>query len=160
MKTVLASALLLGLFGCSVAFPIPVPFPFPDPYHAFCGTIWTFATPCAEVSTTIVNEIQALSPEYMLISATPLTIKANHTSPDGISVQDITFSLSPTILTGGCRVSAKSISLGITSPLDDGLNYCNLYKLLSASGLTLSPGFMEMTNELACLGYGLSKCDI
>ena len=27
-----------------------------------------------------------------------------------------------------------------------------------ASGLTSAPGFMEMTNEWACLGYGLSTC--
>uniref|UniRef100_A0A3Q2GQF5 Lipoprotein n=1 Tax=Cyprinodon variegatus TaxID=28743 RepID=A0A3Q2GQF5_CYPVA len=159
MKTVLlASALLLGLFGCSVALPLPVPFPYPDPYQAVCGTMWLFATPCAEISTTVAKQIQALSPEYMLISATPLAIKANHTSPDGISVQDITFSLSPTIVTGGCRVSAKSSSLGFTGLLDGGLNYCNLHKLVSASGLTLSPGYMEMTNEWACLGYGMAKC--
>lgn len=28
-----------------------------------------------------------------------------------------------------------------------------------ASGLTSAPGFMEMTNEWACLGYGLANCD-
>ncbi|MEQ2202072.1 hypothetical protein XENOCAPTIV_023537, partial [Xenoophorus captivus] len=150
--------LTTGLFGCFVAVSPTVPFPFPVPYHAFCRSLWLFATPCAEISTTIAQQIQAFSPEYTLILATPLKIKANHTSPDGINVQNITFSFSPTILTGGCRVSAQSITLGFTSLLDDGLNYCNLYKLLSASGLTSAPGFMEMTNEWACLGYGLAKC--
>ncbi|KAM4557323.1 uncharacterized protein V3H82_017078 [Fundulus diaphanus] len=159
MKTVLlASALILGLFGCLVAVPPPAPFPFPVPYHAFCRALWLFATPCAEISIKITQQIQAFSPEYTLAVATPLKIKANHTSPDGISAQNITFSFSPTVLTAGCRVSAQSISLGFSSLLDNGLNYCNLYKLLSASGLTSAPGFMEMTNEWACLGYGMAKC--
>uniref|UniRef100_A0A3Q2DHG0 Uncharacterized protein n=1 Tax=Cyprinodon variegatus TaxID=28743 RepID=A0A3Q2DHG0_CYPVA len=160
MNTILlASALLLGLFSCSVAFAAPTPFPFPIPYHSFCGTLWLFAKPCAEISTKITKQIQVFSPEYMLIAATPSTIKANHTSPDG-SVQNISFSLGPTIQSGGCSVSALSISLGFTSLLDDGLNYCNLNKLLSASGLNTSSGFMELTTELACLGYGTTTCKV
>uniref|UniRef100_A0A3Q2ZJU5 Uncharacterized protein n=1 Tax=Kryptolebias marmoratus TaxID=37003 RepID=A0A3Q2ZJU5_KRYMA len=161
MKTpLLASAVILGLFGSFAAVPPPAPFPVPVPYHAFCRSLWLFAAPCAEISTTIAKQIQAFSPEYMLVSATPLEIKANHTSPDGINAQNITFSFSVTTLTSGCRVSAQSISLGFTSLLDDGLNYCNLYKLLSASGLSSAPGFLELTNEWACLGYGMAKCKV
>lgn len=29
----------------------------------------------------------------------------------------------------------------------------------TASGLTSAPGFMEMTNEWACLGYGMATCN-
>ncbi|XP_071348656.1 uncharacterized protein [Trachinotus anak] len=162
MRTLLlASALFAGLFGSSAAVPVP---PAPAPYSAFCRTVWLFAIPCAEVSTTIVQQIQAFSPligcekcQYMLVSATPLSVKANHTSIVGLQAESLTFTFSPTI-TGGCRVSARSTSLGFTSLLDGGLNYCNLYNLLSASGLTSAPGFMEITSEWACLGYGLATC--
>ncbi|KAM6918404.1 uncharacterized protein FYW49_008025 [Xenentodon cancila] len=162
MRTLLlASAVIVGLVGCiSAAYPPPPPFPFPVPYHAFCRALWLFATPCAEVSTAISQQIQLSGPQYKLVSATPLAVMANHTSFDGTQVQNVTFSFSSTILTGGCRVSGQSISLGFTSLLDDGLNYCNLYNLLLASGLTSAPGFMEMTNEWACLGYGMAKCKV
>ncbi|GAA6219119.1 uncharacterized protein LOC118311114 [Lates japonicus] len=157
MRTVLfASALVAALFGSLSAIPVP--------YHAFCSSLWLFSTPCAELSTKLVQQIEAFSPlsgcdecQYSLVSATPLTIKANHTSPDGLKAENITFTFSPTILAAGCRVSGQSVSLSFTSLLD-GVNYCNLHNLLSASGLTSAPGFMEMTNEWACLGYGLSTC--
>uniref|UniRef100_A0A3B4YG28 Uncharacterized protein n=1 Tax=Seriola lalandi dorsalis TaxID=1841481 RepID=A0A3B4YG28_SERLL len=163
MRTLLlASALFAGLIGSLAAVPVP---PGPAPYSAFCRTVWLFAKPCTEVSTTIVQQIQEFSPligcdecQYMLVSATPLSIKANHTTIEGLQAENITLSLSNTKTTGGCRVAAQSTSLGFTSLLDDGLNYCNLYNLLSVSGLNRSPGFMEMTNEWACLGYGLATC--
>uniref|UniRef100_A0A3B4Y8D9 Uncharacterized protein n=1 Tax=Seriola lalandi dorsalis TaxID=1841481 RepID=A0A3B4Y8D9_SERLL len=162
MRTLLlASALFAGLFGSLAAAPFPVPVP----YHAFCRTLWLFARPCTEISTTMLQQIQSLNPllgcdecQYMLVSATPRAIKANHTSLDGLQAESITFTFSPTVLAGGCRVSAQSTSLGFTSLLDDGLNYCNLYNLLSVSGLNRSPGFMETINEWACLGYGLATC--
>ncbi|XP_061777130.1 uncharacterized protein LOC133568980 [Nerophis ophidion] len=156
MKTLL---LLAGLVVFSAAVPIPVP------YHAFCRTLWLFSAPCVEVSTKVVQQIQSFNPmfgcpkcHYTLVSGTPVGINANHTSADGLQVENITFTFSPTVLTGGCRVAAQSMSLGFTSLLDNGLNYCNLYDLLSASGLASGPGFMEMTNEWACLGYGLATC--
>ncbi|GAA6234114.1 uncharacterized protein LOC118311114 [Lates japonicus] len=163
MRTLLlASALFARLFGLA-AVPAPVP-PASVPYSAFCMTEWLFATPCAEISFTLVRQIQAFSSligcdecQYKLVSATPPSIKANHTSPDGLQAENITFTLSP-MMTGGCRVSGQSTSLGFTSLLDNGLNYCNLYNLLSASGLNSSPGFMEFTSEWACLGYGLATC--
>ncbi|KAK5607977.1 hypothetical protein CRENBAI_007265 [Crenichthys baileyi] len=154
MRTLL---LVSALIGSLTAIPIP--------YHAFCSSLWLFEMPCAEISTTLVKQIEAFSPmigcekcQYQLVSATSVVIKANHTSPDGLQTENITFTLNPTIMASGCRVSAQSISLSFTSLLDDGLNYCNLYNLLSASGLTSAPGFIEMTNEWACLGYGLSTC--
>ncbi|KAL7386314.1 hypothetical protein ABVT39_006466 [Epinephelus coioides] len=161
MKTLLlASTLFVGLFGYLAAVPAPVtvPVPVPFPYHAFCRTMWLFATNCAEISTKVVQQILAFNPEYMLVSATPLSIKANHTSLDNPEGENITFTFSPTILTGGCRMTGLSSSLGFTSLLDGGLNYCNLYNLLSASGVTSEPGITEMTNEWSCLGYGLSTC--
>uniref|UniRef100_A0A8C6PB92 Uncharacterized protein n=1 Tax=Nothobranchius furzeri TaxID=105023 RepID=A0A8C6PB92_NOTFU len=94
-----------------------------------------------------------------LQSVTPLSIKANHTSPDGISIQNITLTFIPTTLVSGCRVSILiKLNKNTTTLLDGGLNYCNLYKLLSASGLSSAIGFVELTNEWACLGYGLVKC--
>ncbi|AWP03903.1 Hypothetical protein SMAX5B_006553 [Scophthalmus maximus] len=53
---------------------------------------------------------------------------------------------------------AQSSSLGFTSLLDYGLNYCNLYYILSESELNASPGFMEITNEWNRLGHGLHTC--
>lgn len=44
---------------------------------------------------------------FQVVSATAQSIKANHTSPDGLQCENITFSLSPTVLTGGCRVSVS-----------------------------------------------------
>lgn len=44
---------------------------------------------------------------FQLVSATPMTIKANHTSPDGLQAENITFTLSPTIMASGCRVSVR-----------------------------------------------------
>ncbi|KAK5860129.1 hypothetical protein PBY51_021627 [Eleginops maclovinus] len=155
MRTLLlASALFVGLFCSLAAVPIPVPVP----YHAFCKTLWLFAVPCNEISTKVVTQIQAFSPQYRLLSTNPLSIRANHTSLDSPKGENITFALNPTILTAGCCVFAQSTSIGFTSLLDGGLNYCNLYNLLSASGLISTPDFMEMTNEWACLGYGLASC--
>lgn len=113
-----------------------------------------FATPCAEISTKLIKQIQDFNPltgcdecQYMVrstsvnvnyvfhgwknirtqyqckreiyfhvmtccflfqfVSATAQSIKANHTSPDGLQCENITFSLSPTVLTRGCRVSVS-----------------------------------------------------
>uniref|UniRef100_A0A8C4H9A4 Uncharacterized protein n=1 Tax=Dicentrarchus labrax TaxID=13489 RepID=A0A8C4H9A4_DICLA len=163
MTMLLASALFVGLFGSLAA--VPFPFPVPVPYHAFCRTQWLFATPCSEISAKLVQQIEVFSPEtgckecqYMLVFATPEYITANHTSTNGLQAEKITFALTSTLLTASCRVSATSTSLGFTSLLDNGLNYCNLRNLLSASGLTSAPGFLEMTNEWACLGYGMATC--
>ncbi|KAM6990047.1 uncharacterized protein LKV04_009620 [Tautogolabrus adspersus] len=151
----LASAFFAGLF----ASPAPVP------YHAFCRTLWLFGLPCADVGTKLLQQIQAFSPlngcekcHYILVSATNESIHAHHTSSDKLHVESIEFTLHTTILTGSCRVSAQSSSLTFTSLLDDGLNYCNLHDLLTASGLNLAPGFMEMTSEWACLSYGFATC--
>ncbi|KAM8728481.1 uncharacterized protein AB9X84_001772 [Acanthopagrus schlegelii] len=159
----LASALFAGLLGSLAAAPAPAP--APGPYHAFCRSLWLFATPCAEISTTLLQQITAFDTlvgcaecQYKLVAALPQSILANHTSPDGLQTETITFTFRPTALTGGCRVSGLSSSLGFTTLLDGGLNYCNLFNLLSASGLTSAPGYMEMTNEWACLGYGLATC--
>ncbi len=46
---------------------------------------------------------------FQLVSATPLSIKANHTSLDGLQAESITFKFSPTILTGGCRVTVSTV---------------------------------------------------
>ncbi|KAG8014243.1 hypothetical protein GBF38_016667 [Nibea albiflora] len=153
MKTLLmASALFAGLFGSLAA--APAPFPSPVPYHAFCRTLWLFGKPCAEVSTTLVAQIQAFNPlsgcpecQYSLVSATPASIKANHTSVDGLQAENITITLSPTTLISGCRVSAQSASLGFTSLLDNGLNYCNLYTLLLVA-LLKKPSFIANMRPL------------
>ncbi|KAJ0022630.1 hypothetical protein NQD34_014764 [Periophthalmus magnuspinnatus] len=162
MKTVLLPAALVAALLCSVR---AVPVPGPVPYHAFCRSIWLFATPCAVISSTLEQQIEVLSPAvgcqnclYNLVSVTPLAIMANHTSADRLTTESLSFKFVPTVLTGGCRVSANSQSNGFTSLLDNGLNYCNLYTLLSTSGLAAHPDFMEMTNEWACLGYGLATC--
>ncbi|KAM7380146.1 hypothetical protein PAMP_003459 [Pampus punctatissimus] len=159
MRTLLlASALIAGLFVSSSAIP--------KPYNAYCSSLWLFSSPCAEISTKLVQQIEAFSPvngcdecRYMLVSASPLTIKANHTSLDGLQAENISFTLHPTILASGCRVSGFSVSQSFTSLLDGSLNYCNLYNLLAGSGLTSDPGFKEMTSEWTCPGYGLSTCD-
>ncbi|KAM9790136.1 uncharacterized protein ACBT44_018820 [Syngnathus typhle] len=157
MKTLF---LLAGLVLFVSAVPIPGPI-----YHAYCRTLWLIPSTCAEVSTKLMQQIEAFNPmfgcpkcHYMLVGGTPLDLSANHTSVDGLTVENITFTFSPTVLTAGCRVTGQSTSLGFTSLLDNGLNYCNLYDLLSASKLDSGPGFLEMTNEWACLGYGLATC--
>ncbi|XP_077955711.1 uncharacterized protein LOC144405534 [Gasterosteus aculeatus] len=158
MRTLLlASAFLAGLFGSLAAAPTPEP--APSPYRPFCRTLWLFVSPCVEVRTALVVQIQALS-QYELVSVNPVHIAANHTSPERPLGEDISFSLSPTVLTNGCRVTATSNSIGFASLLDGGLNYCNLRNLLSATGLSSRPGFMEMTNEWACLGIGLATCKV
>uniref|UniRef100_A0AAQ4RPZ7 Uncharacterized protein n=1 Tax=Gasterosteus aculeatus aculeatus TaxID=481459 RepID=A0AAQ4RPZ7_GASAC len=93
-----------------------------------------------------------------LVSASPLNIRANHSSPDGLQAENVTFTLSPTTVPSGCRVSSQSVSLGFSSRLDGGLNYCILYSLLTGSGLKFTPAFTELTNEWACLGYSLAPC--
>ncbi|XP_077372767.1 uncharacterized protein LOC144016010 [Festucalex cinctus] len=159
MKTLV---LLAGLVLLASAVPVPGP-----TYHAFCRTLWLFPSTCAEVSTKLVQQIQSFNPmygclkcHYMLVAGTPLGLTANHTSLDGLTAENITITFSPTVMTAGCRVTGQSTSQGFTSLLDNGLNYCNLYDLLSASGLNSGPGFMEMTNEWACLGYGLATCKV
>ncbi|KAK5919704.1 hypothetical protein CgunFtcFv8_023576 [Champsocephalus gunnari] len=54
---------------------------------------------------------------------------------------------------------AQSTSIGLSGLLDDGQNFCNLHNLLSASGLPLEPGFMEITTEWNCKGYKLATCE-
>uniref|UniRef100_A0A3Q3MPR9 Uncharacterized protein n=1 Tax=Labrus bergylta TaxID=56723 RepID=A0A3Q3MPR9_9LABR len=154
MRTLLlATALLSGLLGSLAAH-----YSAPVPYHAFCRVMWLFAKPCDEIGTKIVQQIRAFYPQYMLVSASALSVKANHTSLDGLQAENVTFTFSSAVETEGCRTGGQSISLGFTSLLDNGLNYCNLFNLLSASGLTSSPGFIEITNEWACLGFGLATC--
>ncbi|KAM8838757.1 uncharacterized protein ACB058_015389 [Synchiropus picturatus] len=161
----LASAVLAGLVASLVAAPAPAP--APTPYQPFCAAIWLFGTPCAEISAALTQQIEAFSPlfgcpdcHYNLVTATPLRISANHTSADGLQAESISFSFSPMMM-AGCRVSGRSATIGFsTTLLDGGLNYCNLYNLLAASGLTSAPGFMEMTNEWACLGFGTSQCKL
>uniref|UniRef100_A0A3P8VTP1 Uncharacterized protein n=1 Tax=Cynoglossus semilaevis TaxID=244447 RepID=A0A3P8VTP1_CYNSE len=162
----LASVLLTGLFGSYSAVPVPPgPGPAPPAFHAFCRTMWLFPSTCVEISTTIVKQIQAFNPmngcdqcQYRLVSVTPRSIKANHTSVDNLQAESLSFTFSPTVMTGSCRVAAQSTSLGFTNLIDNGLNYCNLYDLVSMSGLTSVPGFEELVNEWACLGYGLATC--
>ncbi|KAM7406933.1 hypothetical protein PAMA_002910 [Pampus argenteus] len=163
MRTLLlASALIAGLFASSSAIP--------KPYHAFCDSLWLFASPCAEISTKLVKQIEAFSPvngckecRYMLVSASPLSIKANHTSLDGLQAENISFTLSPTVLTSGCRVSGMSISQSFTKILDGGLNYCNLYNLLadrdSVHGLSeeLSALKANLTEERNLLNASLAE---
>ncbi|KAK7945476.1 hypothetical protein WMY93_001204 [Mugilogobius chulae] len=164
MKTLLlASALFVGLFGLGVLTATDSPFPIP--YHAFCKSIWLFANPCLQISAKLEHQIKVFSPSagcadchYMLVAVTPQSIMANHSSADGLTTERLIFRFYPTVLTRGCRVAAQSQSLAFTSLLDNGLNYCNLYNLLSASGLNSQPDFLEMTNEWACLGYGLATC--
>lgn len=48
---------------------------------------------------------------FQLVSATPRSIKANHTSPDGFQGEVMSFTLSPTIEAGGCRVSVSIAAL-------------------------------------------------
>ncbi|KAG7501837.1 hypothetical protein JOB18_008037 [Solea senegalensis] len=160
MRTLLPlmTLMTLMLFGSSSCAPPPPP-PAPA-YHSFCSSLWLFSAPCAEVSTKVAAQIQAFTPIYTLLSATPLKLTANHTSLDGVQGENITFTFTSTLLTVGCRVSGRSESQSFTTLLDGGLNYCNLHNLLSASGLTSDPGFMEMTNEWACLGYKLSTCSM
>lgn len=43
---------------------------------------------------------------FQLVSATPVSVKANHTSPDGLQAEGLTFTFSP-IMTGGCRVTVS-----------------------------------------------------
>ena len=45
---------------------------------------------------------------FQLVAALPLSILANHTSSDGLQTETITFTFSPTVLTGGCRVSVST----------------------------------------------------
>ncbi|CAG07101.1 unnamed protein product [Tetraodon nigroviridis] len=161
MRTLLLLVAISGLLASLAAVPTPPA----SARHAFCKTIWLFETPCAGVATKLVQQIKAFSPMsgcaqcgYTLVAATPLSIQASHTSAAAPLGENLTFTLRPTMRTRGCRVSANSMSIGVTSRLDNGLNYCNLHNLLTASGLNLSPGFMELTNEWACLGARLSTC--
>ncbi|XP_056912590.1 uncharacterized protein LOC130538739 isoform X3 [Takifugu flavidus] len=161
MRTLLLLAATSGLLASLAALPTP---PAPA-YHAFCKALWLFGTSCAVVSNKLVEQIHVFSPMsgcaecgYTLVVATSRFIKANHTSAAAPQGETILFSLSPEKLPGGCRVAAQSISVRIKSRLDDGLNYCNLHNLLTASGLNLSPGFMELTNKWACPGFRLSTC--
>ncbi|KAE8290784.1 hypothetical protein D5F01_LYC10374 [Larimichthys crocea] len=156
----LASALIAGLCGSLVASPVPVT------YYAFCRTLWLFGLPCADVGSKLVQQIRAFNPingcikcHYILISAINDTIEAQHTTLGNLQVENIEFNLQTTILTGSCRVTAQSTSLAFSSHLDSDLNYCNLYDLLTASGLNLAPGFMEMTSEWSCLGYEFATCN-
>ncbi|KAM8856906.1 uncharacterized protein ACB058_008741 [Synchiropus picturatus] len=159
MKTLLLLPAVVALM-CGTSSSVPV-----TPYHPFCSTVWLFTTPCSEVSSKLVQQIVAFKPAvgcsecgYMLVSATPSFISANHSSVDKLQAENITFTLSTTMLTAGCRVLAKSTSEDFSSLLDGGRNYCVLNNLLTASKLDQDPSFMEMTNEWSCLGYALSSC--
>ncbi|KAJ0059870.1 hypothetical protein NL108_014566 [Boleophthalmus pectinirostris] len=152
LPTALVAALLSSVGSMTIPGPVP--------YHAFCRSIWLFATPCAKISTVLEKQIVALSPEVGCADLIPLTILANHTSADGLTAEILCFKFMDTVLTGSCIVYAESQSLNFSKLLDTGINYCNLYNLVTASGLTSQPDFMEMTNEWACPGYGLAMCKV
>ncbi|KAK7945475.1 hypothetical protein WMY93_001203 [Mugilogobius chulae] len=126
------------------------------------------AANCSNVNIALIKQIQTFSPgigcelcQYTLVSVTPQHIAASHMSPDGLHSEKISMSFLPTSMPNGCRVSAYSQSDQISSSiLDNGVNYCNLHNLVTASGLAAQPGFLEMTNEWACLSFGLATCSL
>ncbi|CAL1580266.1 unnamed protein product [Knipowitschia caucasica] len=162
MKTLLLTLALSAVCGSIWALPAPTP----APYRAFCKTMWLFDANCSDISIVLVKQIQSFAPEigcemchYTLVSVTPQYIMANHTSPDGLYTEMISIAFFPTMVPGGCRASAVSQSvLFSASLLDNGVNYCNLHNLVTASGLSSQPDFLEMTNEWACLSVGLATC--
>ncbi|CAG5896576.1 unnamed protein product [Menidia menidia] len=94
---------------------------------------------------------------YKLGPVTPEQILANHTSAVG-HIETLNFTLEPTTMSLGCHVEGSSMSPFWFSLFDNGTNYCNLYKVMKASGLPKTPGFVEFTNEWLCLGFGGSVC--
>lgn len=48
---------------------------------------------------------------FQLVSTLPVLINANHTSPDGLQAENITFVLSPGTMGSGCHVSVRNSSL-------------------------------------------------
>ncbi|KAK7881238.1 hypothetical protein WMY93_029647 [Mugilogobius chulae] len=153
-----SAALVLALL-CSVT---AAPIPGPVPYHAFCRSIWLFSTPCAAIGSTLQQRYgpQSCSRLWKLSLQFGVSDSDDHPGEPHFSRRtrgrNSQLQVHATVLSGGCRVVANSQSIAFTSLLDNGLNYCNLYTLVSESGLAAQPDFMEMTNEWACLGFGLA----
>ncbi|KAM8838388.1 uncharacterized protein ACB058_015113 [Synchiropus picturatus] len=131
--------------------------PPPPPYQSICKAIWLFSGPCDDVATKLVNEIKSRR-HFTLESSSNTTIRSRHGSRDSPQSENVDFDLHGTKLMNGCEVYATSASIDQTFLFNNGLNYCNLYDLVTGSGLDLEPGFREMVSEWSCLGYSTAAC--
>ncbi|CAL1580267.1 unnamed protein product [Knipowitschia caucasica] len=161
----LAAALCAVLFAGPNPKPTPKPRPTKAPVQSSCKAIWLFTTPCAEINSTLIQQVKVFSPNagcgdcnYLFVSADNVTLTVDHTSADGFGAETISFKFTPSLLAPGCQMFVQSQSIGPTTTTDDAINYCNIYNLLTGSGLDLQPGFLDKTNKWVCPAIALTKC--
>ncbi|KAK2895138.1 hypothetical protein Q8A73_014626 [Channa argus] len=146
---VVACVLFLGM--CIISGGSPT-----ETTHAYCKIVWILGLTCNQVNTAIVGQIKTTA-SYRLGPVTPSLIQSKHTSGPG-QIESVNFTMSPTFRGLGCHVEGSSASAFVYSLMDNGTNYCNLFKVIQGSGLTRAPGFVEFSNEWLCLGYRRSTC--
>ncbi|KAK2859314.1 hypothetical protein Q5P01_003934 [Channa striata] len=141
------------------------------PLHAQCKVDWYFEIPCQVVYESLVSQIKKWRTMagctaggqkclYKLQSASVHFITAKHTSPFKGYVEDINFRLVSYLFYSGCHVAAMSISEAWYLIKDHGTNYCNLYNLLEASGLTEARGYKEVTSDFLCTQRSSANCTV
>ncbi|KAG5841854.1 hypothetical protein ANANG_G00171430 [Anguilla anguilla] len=162
VKTWLVAAVILGSCGTfTTAMTMPL----------MCKAIWVIGLPCDDVSTALVSQIKKWSDAdncltggekclYELLSANQTYIFAKHTSPTGKSVDSLTFILKRYREAPMCRTVGISISPADGRKFDNGTNYCNLFNLVTGSGLVNVPLFKEVTNDFMCNQRSTANCEV
>ncbi|MEQ2256812.1 hypothetical protein ILYODFUR_027949 [Ilyodon furcidens] len=132
-----------------------------------CIAIWTFRLPCSEPVSDLMNQLKAWStkkcrdgPEkcmYKIMNESPEELEIKHTSPQSGKITEINFFFGPTAAKSFCKIKAISTtkSKNGTNPND----YCLLYNLIDASGLTQAEGYKEICNKEKCPSMSSAHCD-
>ncbi|KAM8838608.1 uncharacterized protein ACB058_015286 [Synchiropus picturatus] len=152
----LFSALVLG---SALAFSIGVP-------TAQCRVIWAFGIPCDEVYIRVVSQIKEWQVaascgytgencSYELVSAGENLIRATHTSPTTMSVNNLQFSFRQTTV---CKVLGDSSCEVSMDPADNTTNYCSLQNVMDGSDLISAMGYKQYSNKWMCVGFDLANC--
>ncbi|KAM9718455.1 uncharacterized protein ACNS7B_019632 [Menidia menidia] len=157
IRTLIVSALFLHCLPSALSAVDP----------SKCIAIWTFRLPCSQPVGDLVNQVKTWStkkcrdgPEkcmYKILDESPQSLEVKHTSPQSGKVTDIHFEFAPPVAKSFCKIKAISTttSQNATSPN----NYCLLFNLIDASGLTEAEGYKEICNKEKCPSKSSAHCD-
>ncbi|XP_076473025.1 uncharacterized protein LOC143302300 [Babylonia areolata] len=138
------------------------------PFHASCKIDWNWPqNDCLFVKTKIIDQIgkwnntncsETEKCRYGLVSQNETQVKATHTTPVKLYVDDMTFTFNPG-KSSSCQVGGESHSETWYAVLDYGTNFCNLHNLVTGAGLDKAPGYSETTSNSVCTQYSSADCD-
>jgi hypothetical protein len=157
---------VLALFGVTLTYPL----------HASCKITWFINSPCTEVSSRLISQMNAWDnancpnvsescPKmpcgqkclyHFKETTSDGEIVGTHATPVKRYIDNLSFKFMQT--DAHCQVDAFSTSSIWYAILDFGTNYCNLRNLLDGTGLSNSLGFEEETSTSVCTQYDSIDC--